>query len=242
MEQLVVQGVSDDGTAVVLVGPSGSGLGPFAVPRDGRLRAAALGQRLEAAGPSGSGTGSLPPREIQARLRAGAAPAEIAASAGIAVEKVLRYAGPVEAERARVVTDARAATLAGTADRPRAVALADVVDPQLAGASAWNSWRREDGSWTVELDHDGGRAQWRWDALRRRVEPLDDAARRLVYGERAAAAEPAHTAEPAGPVEFAEPEVALPAARTAARARASMPSWDDIVFGTERRSRGPGDG
>ena len=46
---------------------------------------------------------SLSPREIQARLRAGASVAEIAAAAGVDEEWVLRFATPIRAEQARVV-------------------------------------------------------------------------------------------------------------------------------------------
>ena len=45
----------------------------------------------------------LSPREIQARLRAGASVAEIAAVAGVDEEWILRFATPIRAEQARVV-------------------------------------------------------------------------------------------------------------------------------------------
>ncbi|MDQ6649231.1 MAG: septation protein SepH [Actinomycetota bacterium] len=225
MQQLHVLGVSEDGTAVVLSGPPGSDLGPFQVPRDERLRAAALGRRLDEDAPTILST--LPPREIQARLRAGVAAADVAAEAGIAVDKVLRYDGPIQAERARVVDDARAATVTGSAGDPKAVRLGAAVEAALRGNLSWDSWRREDGTWTVEVRHEAGRAQWRWDGVRRRVDPLDDAARRVVQGEP----------EPTPPATEPPPEAV--SARAPSRGRASVPAWDDIVFGTGRP--GPGE-
>ncbi|GAC1345577.1 MAG: septation protein SepH [Candidatus Dormibacteria bacterium] len=227
MQELHVLGVSEDGSAVVLSGPPGSQLGPFHVARNETLRAAAAGRSAPAAGPATAS--ALPPREIQARLRAGVPPAEIALAAGVPVERVLRYAGPVEAERAQVVAAARAALVARSPRHPNAVSMAATVDRALEGEIGWESWRSEDGSWTVQVRHDGGQAHWRWQPERRTVEPLDDAARQLVHGEPELV-----MAEPSPPADLDQ--------APSARARASVPAWDDILFGTgPRRTSGFGE-
>ena len=105
MRQLHVVGVSDDG-ASLLLGTSDNGKVTHQVPLDDRLRAAIRGQL------SSPGTdrveSALPPREIQARLRAGETPEAVAKAAGVPLARVLPYAAPVLAERQRIVDEARA--------------------------------------------------------------------------------------------------------------------------------------
>ena len=67
-----------------------------------------------------------------------------------------RYEGPVLAERARVVEEARAARLPSRTDEPRRP-LGELVDDRLATSGVavheadWDAWRRPDGTWMVHV-------------------------------------------------------------------------------------------
>ena len=109
----------------------------------------------------------LTPREIQARVRAGQSLEEVTAAAGIAVDRVERYAAPVLAERAHVVEQAQRAP-ARRATAGTAPALAQLVDARLAEQTVaadsvtWDAWRGDDDRWTVRLSYlGGGRARRR---------------------------------------------------------------------------------
>jgi len=185
-QELSALGLSEDGERLVLASVDGQ---RFSVLVDERLRsivrgrAGRLGQqevRLESA---------LSPREMQARLRAGASAADVARAAGIPIERVARYEGPVLAERARVVEEARAARLPSRTDEPRRP-LGELVDDRLATSGVavheaeWDAWRRPDGTWMVHVTFTTGdrerRASWSWDPSVRRVRPHDEDAESLV--------------------------------------------------------------
>jgi hypothetical protein len=185
-QELQALGLSEDGELLVLGSVDGQ---RFAVPLDERLRsivrgrAGRLGQqevRLESA---------LSPREMQARMRAGASAADVARAAGIPIERVAPYEGPVLAERARVVDEARAARLPSRTDDPRRP-LGELVDDRLATSGVavheaeWDAWRRPDGTWMVHVTFTTGdrerRATWSWDPSVRRVRPHDEDAEALV--------------------------------------------------------------
>ncbi|WP_131770891.1 septation protein SepH, partial [Candidatus Protofrankia californiensis] len=186
MRELRAVALSEDGGYLVLADTAG---GPdaekFRVPVDDRLRATLRGARRNEVRQESA----LTPREIQARLRAGETTAEVARVAGIPVERVERYEGPVLAERARVVQEARAALLpkdpGGAPGRP----LGEVVDARLLAvqddpeSAQWDAWRRVDGIWLVQLTSESRCARWTWDPVVRRVRPHDDAARALVAPE-----------------------------------------------------------
>jgi len=147
----------------------------------------------------------LSPREIQARVRAGASPDVVAAEMGWDLERVRRYAKPLLAERSYIATRAREVevrkglTLAASAD---AVLLDDGVDPDSA---EWDSHRREDGKWVVSVHYERGkgtaRAQWTFDNAGANLHALDDTARHLMgvtgsaeaTGERSAARQDSET-------------------------------------------------
>ena len=132
----------------------------------------------------------LRPKEIQARIRAGETAEEIADAAGIPVERVRWFEGPVLAERAYIAQQAQAASVRRPGDSsgpgPR---LADIVPSRLKAAGAdpddgqWDSRKRGDGNWQVTLTFTAaGRlhvAEWMFDPRRRHVLPEDDNAARL---------------------------------------------------------------
>ncbi|WP_238441221.1 septation protein SepH, partial [Frankia sp. AgW1.1] len=211
MRELRAVALSEDGGYLVLADASSrSDAEQFRVPVDDRLRAALRGARRSEVRTESA----LTPREIQARLRAGETAADVARAAGIPVERVERYEGPVLAERARVVQEARAALLpkdtGGAPGRP----LGEVVDARLmAGqdnpdSAQWDAWRRVDGIWLVQLTSESRCARWTWDPVVRRVRPHDDAARALVAPEPLDAA-PAPAAAAPAPARQGPPALTL---------------------------------
>lgn len=129
----------------------------------------------------------------------------------------------------------------------------------------WDAWRRDDGTWKVRLQfklaNRSGAAEWIYDTTARHVRPVDDEAASLVSANGTERAHPEDTQEPeeyerprlAAVGGTAEPAPAAPTqetleqddhtteplriARQPAKTskRASVPSWDEIIFGTKRR-------
>jgi hypothetical protein len=188
VRQLHVLGVSDEGDTLLL-GTSATGKVTHRLPLDGRLRLAIRGQ-LTAPG-SDRAESVLSPKEIQARLRAGATPDEVAKVARIPVARIMPYFAPVEAERERIVEEARRALLHRNRAPQSTQPLGEVVDGRLrevAGLKddsiAWTARRRADGAWVVRLSYSarGGqrRAEWLWQPLSRELSALDVSATRLA--------------------------------------------------------------
>jgi len=181
--------LSEDGQALVLADEVGRLL---ALPRDERLMGA-----LRSDGPGGEGTAtaapsttgpppSLSPRDIQARIRAGESADEVARIAGVPVDRVLRYAGPVLQERAMLAQHARRTKLRSSNS---GASLAEVTDARLAqhGVDAekvsWDAYRRDDGTWRIVATWPSGKATaqavWELDKGRTTVTPHDDMAHYL---------------------------------------------------------------
>ena len=190
MQELRFVAVSEDGQYAVLGVPGRSAR--FTLPIDERLRAVALGQNSRLAQYEIEVESPLRPKEIQARIRAGETVEEIADAAGIAVERVRWFEGPVLAERAYVAQQAQSASVRRQGDTmpsspgPR---LGEIVaerlkvfgvDPEDA---EWDAKKRGDGSWQVQLTFiTAGRlhtADWIFDPRRRHVLPGDDNAVRM---------------------------------------------------------------
>ena len=200
MQELRIVAVSEDGSYAVLAVP-GRG-GRFSLPIDDRLRIVARGQFSRLAQYEIEVESPLRPKEIQDRIRAGETAEEIADTAGVPIERVRRFEGPVLAERAYRAQEAQRATIRHPGDSGPGPRLGDIVAERLAayGASAeeaqWDSRKRADSSWQVQLMFTtGGRphmAEWVFDPPRRHVTPADDAAARLSLPEsELAALEPA---------------------------------------------------
>lgn len=185
MSELTLVGLDDDGEHVVLEGPDGQ---RFRVLIDEPLRAAVRRDRphLEKARVEAAGT--ISPREIQARVRAGETAEEIAESAGVPVEMVRRYDGPVLAERQWVAEQAQATRIG---HEPSAPLLGELVTDRLATRqvreTTWDAFREGPGPWTVEVRFEvggvGRSARWSYEAADRRVRALDDEARWLSETE-----------------------------------------------------------
>src|ERR1700726_2456432 len=142
MQELRFVGVSEDGRYAVLAIPGRSAR--FTLPIDERLRAVALGQTSRLAQYEIEVESPLRPKEIQARIRAGETAEEIADAAGIPVERVRWFEGPVLAERAYIADQAQAGSVRRAGDSsgpgPR---LGDIVTARLSAAGA----DPEDGQW-----------------------------------------------------------------------------------------------
>ena len=172
MQELRFVAVSEDGRYAVLAVPGRSAR--FTLPIDERLRAVALGQTSRLAQYEIEVESPLRPKEIQARIRAGETAEEIADAAGIPVERVRWFEGPVLGERAYIAQQAQAASVRRPGDSsgpgPR---LADIVPSRLKAAGAdpadgqWDSRKRGDGNWQVTLTFTAaGRlhvAEWMFD-------------------------------------------------------------------------------
>ena len=179
--------LSEDGQAFVLADEVGRLL---ALPLDDRLSAAInaerTGQPAAAVAVEPDPDTVLSPRDIQARIRAGETADEVARIAGVAVDRVLRYAGPVLQERAMLAQHARRTKLKG---QERSSTLAQVVDARLAqhGVDAekisWDAYRRDDGSWRIVATWPSGKAiaqaVWELDKSRQLVSAYDDMAQYL---------------------------------------------------------------
>jgi Protein of unknown function (DUF3071) len=187
MQELRFVAVSEDGRYAVLAIPGRSAR--FTLPIDERLRAVALGQASRLAQYEIEVESPLRPKEIQARIRAGETVEEIADAAGIAVERVRWFEGPVLAERAYMADQAQTASVRRHGDSTPGPRLGEVVTQRLKVVGAdpedaqWDAKKRGDGSWEVQLTFtSGGRlhvAEWVFDPRRRHVLPADDNAARM---------------------------------------------------------------
>ena len=195
MRELTVVGLDVDGKHIICEGASENG-GPndkFKLPADDRLRAVVRGDgaRLAQTQIDIEVTNMLRPKEIQARIRAGATVEQVAAATGADVARVQRFAHPVLLERARAAELATAAhpvlsdgpTVLTLMETVAAVLLARGLDPDDAN---WDAWRNEDGRWTVQLAWKAGRsdnlAHFRFTPGSHggTVTAVDDAAKELI--------------------------------------------------------------
>jgi hypothetical protein len=196
MQELRIVAVSEDGSYAVLAVP-GRG-GRFSLPIDDRLRIVARGQFSRLAQYEIEVESPLRPKEIQDRIRAGETAEEIADAAGVPIERVRRFEGPVLAERAYRAQEAQGATIRQPGDSGPGPRLGDIVAERLAelGVPAeeaqWDSRKQGDNIWQVQLMFTmGGRpqmAEWSFDPRRRHVTPADDDAARLSLPEADVAA------------------------------------------------------
>ena len=186
-QDLTLVGLTDDKQKLVLVSDAGE---EFTLPADARLRAALRGEHSRFGQLEITMDSALRPRDIQSRIRAGESPEHVAAAAQTTLDKVMTYATPVLAERAHVADRAQRASVRRTAGAGASGVLADAVAERLRGRNVdpatvdWDSWRREDGRWTVVADYRSGEsnrhAEFMYDAPGRYVVAEDDEARWLV--------------------------------------------------------------
>src|SRR6195952_3688056 len=109
MRSLRLVALSDDGTSLILAEDGADGEIKFELPVDDRLRAAARGDARRLTQIDVDLGTELPPRVIQARIRAGETPEQVAEASGTRVERIMRFAHPVLQERTRIAEQAREA-------------------------------------------------------------------------------------------------------------------------------------
>jgi hypothetical protein len=213
MRALRVVGITEDG-AVVL---EDSGRRErYTVAADEQLRAAARGDLTRLGQSAIELESQLRPREIQARIRAGASVEQVATAAGVPPQKIERFAYPVLLERSRTAEVAQRAHPMRS-DGPDARMLGDVIAHtfglrgQEYAEAEWDSWKGEDGKWVVALSWRAGRsdnrAHWTFHpgAHGGTVTALDEHASDLVEGL------PARPLRTVGPViDIARPEEPVP--------------------------------
>jgi hypothetical protein len=187
MQDLRLVAANERGTHLVLRSPDGD---KYVVPIDERLRAAIRGDKTLLS-QLDAGDGQLRPREIQARIRSGESAEQVARAAGIHVDRVRRFEGPVLAEREHMaqMSQRSAVRRPGQAElRPNTLAESLPAQLQQIGLSPtdleWDSWRRDDGRWLVqaEYSHDGltQQARFLFDPRARTVVAENDQGRFLT--------------------------------------------------------------
>jgi hypothetical protein len=247
MRELTVVGLDVDGKRIICeTGDSGE---RFVLRSDDRLSAAVRGEK---AGPSQPQSDTdvpsvLRPREIQAKIRAGASVEQVASAAGVDIERVARFANPVLLERARAAELATAAHPM-LADGPSVLTLLETVTAALVAraldpeVTSWDAWRNEDGHWTVQMCWKAGRsdnvAHFRFTpgAHGGTVTAFDDTACELIDPDFA---RPLRPLAPVAQLDFEEqalfvqapvPPPAPKPPRTR-KGKPAVPAWEDVLLG-----------
>jgi len=190
MDHLELVRVHETGTELVLRAPDGT---QFLLAMDEALKRAAREPRPSNPAPVAS-QAALSPREIQARIRAGASAQEVADGSGTPLEHVLRYEGPVLAERDYIARQARAVQVSPAlgnegyraAFGDEAASLGDMVRTRLRSFGVdpaelrWDAWKVDAGTWAVsahfEVPQDSAAigeeppARWTFHPARRHLE------------------------------------------------------------------------
>ncbi len=229
MRLLSVVGLSEDGSSLLLR----DGEDTFAADLDDVTAA----QRPDAALSDAPPPAPPSPREIQQQVRHGRSPQDIALAGGRSLDAVLRYAGPVLAEREHQAARARASEVDGRAvDELVAEHMARLNEDPTT--TEWDCWLTDTARWEVTARAGCQLVRLRWDSAARRVKPLDEAGRQaLLLGPVAQDALGAVLRPVSGPTPVAEPapapaEPAPPPAtraKTQRKGRSEVPAWDDIA-------------
>ena len=251
MRELKVVGLDVDGKRIIC--ESDEPNEKFILRADERLRAAVRGEKSGASQSQSDAEvpSVLRPKEIQARIRAGASIEQVAESAGVDVSRVERFAHPVLLERSRAAELATASHPV-LADGPAVLTLLETVTTALISrgldpdATNWDAWRNEDGRWTVQVSWKAGLsdnvAHFRFTpgAHGGTATAFDDAACELIDPDFArplrpvAALAPLEIEEPELPMqpEPEQPEPAKPARTARARkGKPPVPAWEDVLLG-----------
>jgi hypothetical protein len=249
MRELKVVGLDVDGKRIVCECHSSGE--KFLLRPDDRLRAAVRGDKP---GSSQSQvdvevSNVLRPKEIQAKIRAGASVEQVASAAGVDIERVQRFANPVLLERARAAELATAAHPV-LADGPSVLTLLETVTSALVARGLdpehtnWDAWRNEDGRWTVQMGWKAGMsdnvAHFRFTpgAHGGTVTAFDDAGCELIDP---GFARPLRPLAPVAQLDFDEPEPELPVEAPepptapkqprARKGKPAVPAWEDVLLG-----------
>ncbi len=189
MRELSVIGLEPGGSHVVC---ADSETGErFRIPADDKLRAASRGDIARFGQIEIETESQLRPREIQARIRAGATVEQVAEEAGVSLKRVERFAHPVLLERGRAASLAQGGHPVRE-NGPTVETLAEIVAMAFRARghelddADWDAWRDEDGHWVAQLQWQAGRtrnaAHWRYqpDSHGGTIAALDAAAKDLL--------------------------------------------------------------
>ncbi|WP_070379485.1 septation protein SepH [Rhodococcus sp. WMMA185] len=189
MRELRVIGLEPDGSHVVCADASTGER--FRLPADDKLRAASSGDIARLGQIEIQMDSQLRPREIQARIRAGASVEQVAEEAGVPLSKVERFAYPVLLERSRAAEMAQGGHPVRE-NGPAVSTLSEIVTQAFRARghnveeATWDAWRDEDNHWVAQLQWQAGRttnaAHWRYqpDAHGGTIIALDDTAFDLI--------------------------------------------------------------
>ena len=189
MTELRLDGRTDDGLYLSLRDQEGE---QYSVRISDTLRATVNQQRLNSVPDNEEPSISI--KEIQRLLRTGQTSEQISREYNVSIEKIERFAGPILSERIYIIDQAQQIVVRKEIDRDP-VTLIQTITSRLAprGIDAsilsWDTWRLENGTWTVELHYPQtggvGVAQWSFDPLLRSLTSMDENARWMMGDEPA---------------------------------------------------------
>lgn len=244
MRELRVVGLDADGTNIIceVDAPAEK----LKLPVDDRLRVAVRGDAalLEQAQLDIEIGNMLSPKDIQARIRAGASVEQVATASGSDIARVRRFANPVLLERSRAAELATAAHPV-LADGPAVLTLLETVSAALVARGLgpdklnWDAWRNEDSRWTVRLAWQAGRSDnlahfcFTPGAHGGTATAIDDAASELIDPDFD---RPLRPLAPVAHLDFDEPEKPEATAPpeqpvSSRRGKPAVPAWEDVLLG-----------
>lgn len=252
MRELKLVGLDDDGKYIIC--ETDDSAEQFKLVADDKLATAVRGEPKPPEQPQLDieVTNMLSPKEIQAKIRAGASVEQLATASGSDVARIRRFAHPVLLERFRAAELATAAHPV-LADGPAVLTLLETVSSAFVARGlepdklSWDAWRNEDNRWTVQLAWKVGRSDniahfcFTPGAHGGTVTALDDAASELIDPNFERPLRPlarvAHldfdaAVAPAGGGD-AQPAVTAPAERPVhtRRGKPVIPAWEDVLLG-----------
>lgn len=196
MTELRLDGRTDDGLYLSLRDQEGE---QYSVRISDTLRATVNQQRLNSVPDNEEPSISI--KEIQRLLRTGQTSEQISREYNVSIEKIERFAGPILSERIYIIDQAQQIVVRKEIDRDP-VTLIQTITSRLAprgidaSTLSWDTWRLENGTWTVELHYPQtggvGVAQWSFDPLLRSLTSMDENARWMMGDEPA----PRHLSKP----------------------------------------------
>ena len=244
MRELKVVGLDYHGKYLICEGEEPAE--QFKLVADDQLRAALRGEPPPPEQPQLDivVTNMLSPKDIQAKIRAGASVEQVAAASGSDVARIRRFGHPVLLERARAAELAMAAHPV-LADGPAVLTLLETISVALVARGlepdrlSWDAWRNEDSRWTVQLAWKVGRSDniahfcFTPGAHGGTVTAIDDGASELIDPDferplrplaRVAHLDIEEDEKPAPP---APPEQPV----HTRRGKPVIPAWEDVLLG-----------
>lgn len=255
MSELRVTGRSEDGTNLLLTDPQDN---QFTLRISDNLKATINQPRL-ASVPTEVPEPTISIKELQKRIRSGELIEDLARETGWSYEKVERFAGPILQERTYILSLANEIVIKNAGSH-NARTFSEVVAKRLSdnGVSVdkfeWHIHRRDDGRWVIRLTYPNregrGDAVWFFDVSKRLIISEDEGAswimgeipdatssrisepeinHGLVYSNQSSTVQINSAPTPRLSV-IRENEDA----EDGVKKRASVPSWDEIMFGTKK--------